>query len=500
LFRLSKISFAFFPMELRLHRAAAVTIAALAAGCVSYAGLAPRSSPGDPNALSAERSLAGAKLSPAAWPASDWWKRFGDPQLDALIDEALAGSPSMGAARARLDKAVALAQAAGAARAPQVSAGADSTRQRFSENGVFPPPIAGSWFTQSQLALSFGYELDLWGKNRAAYDAALGEARAAEVDAFASRLLVSSGIARVYVQLARAFDQLDLAKRTLEQRQSIYDLTRQRVAAGLDSRVELKQVETSIPAARGRIVQLEEEIALARNQLAALAGKGPDRGLAIERPNAKSVPIALPAALPADLIGRRPEVVAQRWRVEAARRDIDSAKAQFYPNVNLAALAGVQSVSLSKLLDRGSEDPSFGAALRLPIFDGGRLRGNLAAKDADYDLAVEQYNQMLADALREVVDQLASMRSVDSQRGEVEAALASAEEAYGLAVARYRAGLGNYLPVLAAETQVLEQRSLLADLRARELDLSINLIRALGGGYEEASSTTPLKPNQGNPS
>src|SRR6266705_562090 len=333
-------------MELRLHRAAAVTIAALAAGCASYAGLAPRASPGDPNALSAERSLAGAKLSPAAWPASDWWKRFGDPQLDALIDEALAGSPSMGAARARLDKAVALAQAAGAARAPQVSAGADSTRQRFSENGVFPPPIAGSWFTQSQLAVSFGYELD--------------------------------------------------------------------------SRVELKQVETSIPAARGRIVRLEEEIALARNQLAALAGEGPDRGLAIDSPSAKSVPIALPAALPADLIGRRPDVVAQRWRVEAARRDIDSAKAQFYPNVNLVALAGVQSVSLSKLLDRGSEDPSFGAALRLPIFDGGRLRGNLAAKDADYDSAVAQYNQMLADALREVVDQLASMRSLDAQRGEAE--------------------------------------------------------------------------------
>src|SRR5258707_9910552 len=210
--------------------------------------------------------------------------------------------------------------------------------------------------------------------------------------------------------------------------------------------------------------------------------------------------VSLPSTLPADLIGRRPDVVAQRWRVEAARRDIDSAKAQFYPNVNLAALAGVQSVSLSKLLDRGSEDPSFGAALRLPIFDGGRLRGNLAAKDADFDSAVAQYNQMLADALREVVDQLASVRSADSQRGEVEAALASAEEAYGLAVARYRAGLGNYLQVLAVETQVLEQRSLLADLRARELDLSIDLIRALGGGYEEASSTTPLKPNQGNPS
>ena len=302
----------------------------------------------------------------------------------------------------------------------------------------------------------------------------------------AVRLLLAASVARSYAQLARSFEQLDLAQKTLAQRQAIFDLARQRLKAGLDSKVELKQAEVSIPAARERIAQLEEEIALGRNLLAALAGKGPDRGLAITRPRLQPQAIALPSVLPADLLGRRPDVVAQRWRVQAARRDIDAAKGQFYPNLNLSALVGLESVSFAKLLTVRSEDPAFGPALRLPLFDGGRLRANLAARDADYDLAVEQYNQTLIDALREVVDQLASLKSMDAQSAETERALAAAREAYALASERYRAGIASYLQVLAAETPLLEQQNLRANLRARELELSINLIRALGGGFEDA--------------
>jgi NodT family efflux transporter outer membrane factor (OMF) lipoprotein len=466
-----------------------VLAAVLAAACASFDGLAPKAVQADAAALAASRSLAGARLSPAAWPSSAWWQRFGDPQLDALIAEALAGSPGMGSAQARIDKALALAAISGAALAPQASASADITRQHFSANGILPPPLADAWHTQTQLAASFSYEFDLWGRNRAVYDAALGQVRAAEVDAYAVRLMLASSVARAYAQLERSFDLLDLAYTTLAQRQAIYDLIGQRVAAGLDSDVELKQAEGSIPAARLLIAQLEEEIALGRNLLAALLGQGPDRGLAIMRPHLQQQSIALPSALPADLLGRRPDVVAQRWRVESARRDIDAAKGEFYPSINISALVGVQSVTFSKLFASGSEIPAFGPALRLPLFDGGRLRGNLAAKDADYDLALEQYKQTLVEALREVVDQLASLRSVDAQRIQLDSALASVRQAYELALARYRAGIGSYLQVLAAEAPLLEQQGLQANLRARELEYSINLMRALGGGFEDASAT-----------
>jgi NodT family efflux transporter outer membrane factor (OMF) lipoprotein len=464
-----------------MKRATLMLLVALA-GCASTRGLQPHAELSQADSLAADKSLADA--SRGEWPALDWWKRFGDPQLDSLVEEGVSRSPNIRLSAARLDAARAQAVIAGVPLGAQVAGDASINRQRFSENYIFPAPIGGATFTTSQLDLSASYEVDFWGKNRAAYEAALGRARAAQAETFASQLVLSSAIASTYVQLARGYDQLDLARRTLEERQRIHSLTGDRVRAGLDSRLELKQVETSIPAARARVVQIEGEIALSRNQLAALLGQGPDRGLAIERPALHMTPVTLPPRVGADLIGRRPDIVAARVRAEAAARDIDAARRAFYPDINLTALIGVQSVTPSKLLEAGSAIPSIGAAIRLPILDAGRLRGNLAARDAEYDAAVEQYNQALADALREVVDQLASLRSVQAQRAESEAALASAEEAYELSVTRYKAGIGSLLQVISAETQVLDQRTLRADLNSRELALAINLVRALGGGFD----------------
>ena len=461
-----------------------VALAAALAGCASMKGLHTRSQATDPARLESARSFAGAKADASAWPAEDWWRALGDPQLDKLMEEALAGSPSLRLAHARVDRALAFAEAAGAPLMPQLSGSVDATRQRFSKNGLIPPPFAGQWRWQNQAQLNFSYEFDFWGKNAAAYASALGQAKAAEVDAYAARLVLASALARAYVQLARGYDQLDLAREIVAQREKTRSLVAERLQAGLDSRIELKQAEASLPEARERVIQYEETIALARNQLAALAGQGPDRGLALERPKlaASSAP-ALPSLLPVDLLGRRPDVVAGRWRVEAAAKDIDNARAQFYPNVNLIAFAGFQALGWSKLLDLGSRTIGVGPALRLPIFDGGRLRGNLGERNADYDAAVEQYNQTLVDALREVADQLAAFRSLQQQAPETRAGLSTSQEAYELSLERYRAGLANYLTVVQAEALVTAQRSLAADLRARELDAAIGLVRALGGGY-----------------
>jgi NodT family efflux transporter outer membrane factor (OMF) lipoprotein len=271
----------------------------------------------------------------------------------------------------------------------------------------------------------------------------------------------------------------------------VYALTRDRNAAGIDSRLELKQAEAAVPAAREQVAQLNETIELTRHQIAALLGQGPDRGLAIARPAAmQSTDALLPSRVPSQLLGRRPDIVAQRWRVESAGRGIHVAKTQFYPDVNLTAFVGFQNLGTSGFLSLGSREIGAGPALSLPLFDAGQRRANLAAADAQYDEAVEQYNQTLSDALREVVDQLSSFRSLAQQRTEEEQALAASRDAYDLAVLRYREGIGNYLQVLSAEAPLLVQESLEADLRARALDLSINLVRALGGGFEQ--STTPL--------
>jgi NodT family efflux transporter outer membrane factor (OMF) lipoprotein len=198
--------------------------------------------------------------------------------------------------------------------------------------------------------------------------------------------------------------------------------------------------------------------------------------------------------LPADLLGRRADITAARWRIEAATSDMKSAKAQFYPNINLSAFVGLQSIGLDKLLKSGSEQYGAGPAIRLPIFDSGRLRANLRMKAADVDAAVESYNGAVLDAVHDVADQLASVRSVARQQTEQTKAQAAAESAYDLATQRYKAGLGTYLTVLNAESSVLNQRRLAADLKARAIDTQIALIRSLGGGYSDDAALVARAP------
>jgi NodT family efflux transporter outer membrane factor (OMF) lipoprotein len=470
-------------------RAAAVVVVAalLVAACASPGPGKPQSSVADANGLASGNTLVTTDTSDKAWPAADWWKRYDDPQLDRLVDEALKGSPTLRAADARVRKALAAAGVIHASRM-QFTGNADLTYQRFSENYIFPPPFAGAWMTQSDLTANLNFDLDLWGHTRSLYEGALDEAHASQVDRDAAQLLLTASVVRAYVQLQRAYDQLDIAQAFLTQREDVLKLVAQRKAAGLDSALELKQAEAALPEARERIAQIQENIALTRNQIAALLGQGPDRGLAIERPHMSpaAAPV-LPTRVPADLIGRRPDIAAQRWRVEAALRNNDAARAEFYPNINLVAFAGFQSIGLDKLLLPGSAVAGVGPAIHLPLLDAAKLRAQLAGRHAEYDVAVEQYNQSLADALKDVVDQLASLRSAGEQRTHADQGVKIAQEAYDLALLRYREGLGNYLQVLSAESQVLGQKSLQADLAARSRDASVNLARALGGGYEPES-------------
>ena len=474
---------------LGLEALALAAVVLLLSACASTGGIVPQAKSADPNTLAAQKTLAAAPAQDAAWPAQDWWKAYGDAQLDKLVAEALDGSPSMRIADARVRKALAAAGVANAARAPQVNGNASVTGQRYPEHGLYPPPFAGSTRASADLNVTLAYDLDLFGRNRANYEAALDEAHAAEVDRQMARLLLSASIVHAYVELQHIDAQRDVAAALLKQREQLATLVRQRQSAGIDSLVEVRQAEAALPEARERLLQLDETDATTRNRIAALLGQGPDRGLAIGKPQLKLAGGALlPTTVPADLIGRRPDIVGLRWRIEAAQKGIAAARAEFYPNVNLVALAGLTSIGLPNLLQAGSATASITPALHLPIFEGGRLRANLAGKSADYDQAVELYNQALALALREVADPLATFRTVAAQRREVEEGLRVARDAYDLALLRYREGLGNYLQVLSAESQVLSQRNLEADLAARELTASVDLARALGGGYDPKQS------------
>lgn len=466
--------------------------ASLLTACASTGNLVTQGKPLAVDDLAAQRSLAAAPQSPAAWPQDDWWAQWGDPQLDQLMRDALDGQPSLRIADARVRQAQAVAGVAGAALLPQVNATLKGTQQRFSENSIYPPALAGRERSINDGQIGASYELDFWGKNRAALDAALDRAHAAQVDAQAARLVLTTGIARLYLRLDTVYAQRDLARDTLRHRQEILALVKRRVAMQIDSALEQTQAEAALPAARAQIAALEEAIALANNQIAALQGKGPDAGLAIERPHLASVgPVALPTDLPAELLGRRPDIVAERWRVEATTQDMAVARAGFYPNVTLNAFVGFQSIGLADFLAAGSRMLGIGPAISLPVFDGGRLRANLALHQADHDAAIQTYNATVIAALHDVVAQLVSLKWSADESAEQDQALILARHAYELAQDRYRSGLASYLQVLAAETQVLAQQRQVIDSAGRQRELRLNLIRALGGGYVPAASPEP---------
>ncbi len=448
-------------------------------GCADMSGISPQASLRDAPSLglNAEATTAQAPV------AAEWWREFGDEQLNTLVAQALQTSPTLKLAQARLARAQAVTEVADAATLPQLTGQLDATRQRYTANGAVPPPLAGSIRESGTAQLNASWELDFFGKNRAALDAALGSANAAEADAQAARVLLASNVARTYFQLVRLNEQTNVARRTLAQREETLKLVRDRVDAGLDTRLELRQSEGGLPEARLQLETLQEQMALTRNALGALVGQ-PNLVVAQTPPEQAAIKnVAIAANIPADLLGRRADIAAARWRVEASSKDVANAKTQFYPNINLVAFAGFSSIGLGQLMDSGSRQWGVGPALRLPIFDAGRLRANLRGKTADLDAAVESYNAAVIDAVRDVADQVASSQAIVRQQTEQRAAQEAAESAYEIAVQRYKAGLGNYLNVLTAETSVLAQRRQAVDLAARALDTQVALIRALGGGY-----------------
>lgn len=456
-------------------RLAALAAALLLAGCANLSGIEPQA-----------QVRAPASLQPGAADAAvptQWWRGFGDAQLDRLVERALADNPNLRVAQARLARARAVSEVAGAALLPQVNGALDVTTQRYTETGMIPPPLAGSTRTSGTLQLGTTWELDFFGKNQALLESALGAARAAQADTQAARILLASNVTRAYLQLARLNDQGAVAQRTLAQREEALRLVRDRVDAGLDTSLELRQSEGGLPEARQQLEALREQATLGRNALAALVGQPNTQVVTTEPRLAGLRPLPGATVIPANLLGQRADIAAARWRVEAAGEDIKNAKAQFYPNINLVAFAGLSSIGLGNLLDAGSRQYGVGPAIRLPIFEAGRLRANLRGKTADYDAAVESYNAAVIDAVREVGDQLASGQSIARQQAEQRLAQQSAEAAYDIAVQRYKAGLGNYLHVLTAENAVLAQRRLAVDLAARALDTQVGLARALGGGY-----------------
>ena len=342
----------------------------------------------------------------------------------------------------------------------------------------------GDWHWLMAGLVNLSYELDLWGRNRAALRAAVSERSAREADAATARLTLAAAVSSTYVDFAQLLVRRDTAVDAARIRRETRDLVVRRFNAGLEPRTSVEQAEGSAESAEAQLAAINEAIALNRNALAALLGAGPDRGLSITAPSLTSRRTTeLPANIPLELIGRNPEVVSARWRVEAAAERIGVAGAGFYPNVNLSGLIGFASFGLSNLFHSQSLVGSVGPAISLPIFDGGRLRASYRGARGEYDAAVAAYDEELLQVLHEAADAATSLRALGPRVDRTNAALARQTTAYRLARMRYEGGLSNYQAVLISEDALLAARELAASLRLRGFVLDIALAKALGGGF-----------------
>jgi len=426
----------------------------------------------------------------AEWPQDQWWQRYGDSQLNSLIAEALQSAPDMAAAMARVQQAQALLGVSQSATVPQLSASASVAGDKYSYNYLTPSSMVQRGLNDTgRVALDLRWSLDLWGKYRAAVAAALGDVQARQADAAQARLVLASSVAAAYADLVRMQVLEQTLTQSLQVRSTTASLFAERFEYGLENQGSVQSAAARQAAARAELLQAQEQLALQRHHIAVLMGAAPDRGAAIQIPAATlhqpwQQQWALPGNLPANLLGRRPDVVAARLQAQALESRVAAKQAEFYPDVNLSAFIGVQSLGLDMLTKGGSSIASVGPAISLPIFNGGRLRSELGAARAQYDEAVALYRNTLNRALQEVADNAVSQRALQQQLQAMEQAVQAATEAHRVARNRYEGGLATHLDVLSAEDQLLVSVRQLVDVQARALSLDIALHRALGGGWQ----------------
>jgi NodT family efflux transporter outer membrane factor (OMF) lipoprotein len=462
--------------------------ALLLLGTVVFAGcvLPPKDAPHPRTLVDNDVGLRGIAVEPVA---DGWWGSFKDPQLDRLIRLGLKDSPTLAQAQARVRAALAQVQSAHASLLPNANLGASALYQRAPENYLIPPPLAGHSFWEGQVGATLSWDLDFWGRQADAVHGAQALAQSAHYDEENARLMLAGAIAQAYIEFYRELALADIAQRSEVQRQTIVDITRRRVSAGLDTQLEIREAEGQLPQARVARAQAQAAADLAVHELATLSGQGAQAYASIQRPELKvEAALPIPNELPINLLARRPDVLSAHLAVNAADDERLAAKAAFYPSVNLRALAGVGAFGMNNLVQASARGYGAGPFLSLPLFDGGRLRAEYRGSEAQLDAAIAGYNDTVLRAVQQTADQITGLDALAREQLDQQETLEATEAAYKLAEERYSAGLASYLSVLNAETQVLAARQSMVDIVTSQAQARVSMLLAVGGSFDPRPS------------
>ncbi|EMD84205.1 efflux transporter outer membrane subunit [Pacificimonas flava] len=420
----------------------------------------------------------------------EWWRAFGDPQLNAIMAQALSGSPRIDEAMARLRAASAQLDARRGATRPQISGTVEEQRIRLSDVYTIPPPYGGSTRWVGQAAANLSWNLDFWGRHADAVRQAAAGVDAAALDAAAARLALTGAVVQSYVELVRAERQIAIARDTLGQRRRSLQLTQVRIESELASEIDARAAETVLAQARRALVQAEAQRALVVHTLAELAGQGAGFYEEVNpaRADLEAV-LPLPQTLPADLLSRRPDVLSARARVEAARAGRQVARKAFYPNIDLIGIAGLQAVGLGNLFSDEAATYGAGAAVHLPIFEGGRLRADYEGATAGVDRQVALYNAAVLGAVREAADALADVRRARAELTEQAAVVAGLKAVRRLDNVRVETGLSSRLELIGSDVRLLDAEQQAANLQADAALSAVRLVVAMGGSFDTGAQT-----------
>jgi outer membrane protein, multidrug efflux system len=434
--------------------------------------------------------VAPATQAPGSWPGTQWWHNYADPVLAQLVETALGTGPSIAAADARIRAAEEQVRVAGAALGLAVNAQAGYSRQRLSDNGMIPPEFLGfHWYDQSDLGVAVRYQFDWWGKQRAAMEGAIDRARASAAERQAATLGLAAAVSAAYFHW-----QADSAHVTLQE-QAVALRERQLAIAQARQAADLDHADAVLEATR-QLAGQREQLAAARGarqlDLVNLAGLLGVEATALPALIVRPLPRVdsnLPADVGTNLLARRPDIQASRWRVEAALRDTDAARASFYPDISLHALAGLSSIDVGKLLESGSRAPQFGFAIDLPLFDAGLRRARHAAAAAALDIAVAAYNDAVVNAAHEAGLAIATLEQAGAQRAQRERQQAAARSLSIAAEARLQRELTHSGPVLAARLTELTEQEQLVRVNLAAVLADVQLKQALAGDAAPREAT-----------
>jgi NodT family efflux transporter outer membrane factor (OMF) lipoprotein len=419
-----------------------------------------------------------------------WWKMYDDPALDGLEDKLNANNPDLAVALARLDASRAYLQELGSQQAPHAGIDASPTNDRQSNNRPLRGSNQPNEYDTRTVAFSAGYELDLWGRVR--NEVAQGTARneAAQADLANARLSLQSRLADLYIGLRGDDVELRILRDSLAAFGDSQKMTQDRMNGGISSGLDVARANAQYADAQAQSTELGVQRALAEHAIAALIGEPASRFALPMREGALTLP-AIPVGVPSTLLQRRPDVAAAERRAYAANAGIGVARAAFYPTLSLGAALGWQDVGHGSLLAAGNQFWSLGPVGSLTFLDGGLRRGREAEARAEFATASAQYRGVVLHAFQEVEDNLSLLQALGSEGSQETAAADAAKQSQTLATHRYNEGVVSYLEVVTAQTAALKAERTAELVRTRQLQASVDLVRAIGGGWHDDTPGTP---------